>query len=162
MKWLGKGKLTFLQGQRGIGLLETLVAVAILAAIGVSLLTALDTNAKATRQLDEKVVATNLATAYIEAIKSMDYKTMTPGDTYPEPEELITIPPQYIVNVDIAFSSESIKEGDITQIIWVDEYLDGEGKERTIQRLAVTVSREGGNHILTICAFKTKRVVPEG
>jgi len=148
MRWLGKGRLRFLRGQKGLTLIETILAAAILAAIGVGLLTALDTNARATRQLDEKVVATNLATAYIEATKAMDY-----AETYPEPEDLITIPPQYNVNVDITFSSDGASGDGIT---WVDTY-SGE----TIQKLAVTVSREGGGHILTVCAFKTKRVVPE-
>jgi len=152
MRWLRKGKFRFLQGQSGIGLLETVIAVAILGAIGVSLLTALDTNARATRTLDEHVVATNLATAYIEAIKAMDYKTMTPGDTYPEPEDIITIPPQYSVDVDITFSSSSTPEGDI---IWVDYNIED---PQTLQKLAVTVSRDDGRHILTICAFKAKRV----
>ncbi len=160
MKWLGKERFRFLRGQKGLTLIEVLVAAAILGAIGVGLLNALDTNAKATRQLDEQVVATNLATAYIEAIKAYAYQEDYPPDQ--PPLNSITVPPQYIVNVGIQFSSESIIEGDITQIIWVDEYLDGEGKERTIQKIVVTVSREGGRHILSICTFKTKRVVPEG
>ena len=159
MKWLGKVRLRFLRGQRGFTLIEILVAAAILAAIGVGLLNALDTNAKATRQLDEKVVATNLATAYFEAIKAMDYYTNVQDYLDDDTITSITIPPQYDVNVDIDFSSESIIiEDDVTQIIWVDEYLDGEGKERTIQRLAITVSRDDGKHILTICTFKTKRI----
>ncbi len=154
MRWLDKGRLRFLRGQRGISLIEVLVAAAILAVIGVGLLNALDTNAKATRQLDEKVVATNLATAYFEAIKASPY-----AETYDDVVAGITIPHQYIVDVDIQFSSESIIiEDDITQIIWVDEYLDDEGKERTIQKIAISVSREGGKSILTICTFKTKRV----
>ena len=156
MRWLRKEKFRFLQGQKGIGLLETLIAVAILGAIGVSLLTALDTNARATRTLDEHVVATNLTTAYIEAIKASSYDSTEPY--YDEAVADITIPPQYSVNVDIQFSNESTTTDGITDIIWVDEYLDGEGKERTIQKLAVTVSREGGKPVLTICAFKTKRV----
>ena len=146
MRWLGKGRLGFLRGQRGFSLIEVLVAAAILAVIGVVLLNALDTNAKATRQLDEKVVATNLATAYFEAIKAMDY-----APTYPEPKELITIPHQYIVDVDIDFSSDGDTSDGIT---WINEE---DYTNETIQKLAVTVSREGGKHILTICAFKTKR-----
>lgn len=143
MRWLGKGKLRFLRGQRGLTLIEVLVAAAILAVIGVVLLNALNTNAKATRTLDEQVTATNLATAYIEAIKAMDY-----AETYPSAEEMesITIPPQYIMNVNIQFSSDGTT--------WVDEYLDGEGKERTIQKLAVTVSRDDSKHVLTICTFR--------
>ena len=149
MKWLGKARLSFLQGQSGIGLLEILVSVAIMGAIGVGLLTALDTNAKATRQLDEKVVATNLTNAYIEAIKAWEYQADYPQDQLPLSN--ITVPPPYSVNVDIAFSSD----GDTTDgITWVDNYTD-----ETIQRLTLTVSREGGKHILTICAFKTKRAV---
>ena len=151
MRWLRKERFRFLQGQRGITLLETLIAVAILAAIGVSLLNALDTNAKATRQLDEEVVATNLATAYFEAIKAASYDSTEPY--YDAAVAGITIPPQYIVDVGIAFSDDGA---------WADgiDWGPYTGVE-TIQRLAITVSREGGKHILTICTFKTKRVVPE-
>ncbi len=147
MRWLGKRRLRFLRGQRGFTLIEVLVAAAILAAIGVGLLNALDTNAKATRQLDEKVVATNLATAYFEAIKAAPYDITDPY--YDDAVAGITIPPQYIVNVDIQFSSDGAS-GD--GIDWVDTYTD-----ETIQKLTVSVSREGGEHVLTICAFKTKR-----
>ena len=98
MRWLRKERFRFLQGQRGLTLLEVLVAVAILAAIGVGLLNAIDTNAKATRQLDEEVVATNLATAYLEAIKAWEYQADYPkGEA---PLNSITIPPQYAVSVE--------------------------------------------------------------
>jgi len=145
MRWLGKGRLRFLRGQRGLTLIEVLVAAAILAAIGVGLLNALDTNAKATRQLDEQVVATNLATAYFEAIKASPY-----AETYDDAVADITIPPQYIVNVDIQFSSDGAS-GD--GIDWSDTY-NGE----TLQKITISVSREEGRHILTICTFKTKRL----
>jgi len=151
MRWLGKGRLRFLRGQKGLSLIEVLVAAAILAVIGVVLLNALDTNAKATRQLDEKVVATNLATAYFEAIKAMPYYTDV--ETYLNDDTItsITIPPQYIVNVDIDFSSD----GDTTDgITWVDEE---DYTNETIQKIAISVSREGGKSILSICTFKTKR-----
>jgi len=118
------------------------------------LLNALDTNAKATRTLDEKVVATNLATAYFEAIKAMPYYTTVQDYLNDVTIQSITIPPQYDVDVDIQFSSDGAS-GD--GIDWVDTY-SGE----TLQKIAITVSREGGKPILTICTFKTKRVVSEG
>jgi len=149
MRWLGKGKLRFLRGQKGLTLIEVLVAAAILAVIGVVLLNALDTNAKATRTLDEKVVATNLATAYIEAIKASSY-----AETYDDVVADITIPPQYIVNVDIQFPSNIyVGEDGITYFTWSDTYSD-----ETFQQIAITVSRDDGKHILSICTFKTKRV----
>lgn len=148
MRWLRKGRFRFLRGQRGFTLIEVLVAAAILAAIGVGLLNALDTNAKATRQLDEKVVATNLATAYLEAIKAAPYDSTEPY--YDTAVAGITIPPQYIVNVDIQFSSDGAS-GD--GIDW-GPYTGVE----TIQKIAIAVSREGGKSILSICTFKTKRI----
>lgn len=155
MKWLKKGETRLFGRQAGFSLVEVLVAAAILSLIGTGLLTALDTNAKATRTLDEKVVATNLATAYFEAIKAIPPDDpQYPWPTCPSPEDVITIPPQYIMNVDIAFSSDSyLGEDDITYITWVDDYTD-----QTIQRFTVTVSREGGKPVLAICMFKTKRV----
>ena len=152
MRWLGKGRLRFLRGQRGISLIEVLVAAAILAAIGVGLLNALDTNAKATRQLDEKVVATNLATAYFEAIKAASYDITEPY--YDDAVADITIPPQYDVDIGIQFFSDSyVGEDEITYITWVDTYAN-----QTLQKIAITVSRDDGKHILSICTFKTKRV----
>jgi len=148
MRWLGKERLRFLRGQKGFTLIEVVLAAAILAVIGVGLLNALDTNAKATRQLDEKVVATNLATAYFEAIKAAPYDITKPY--YDDAVAGITIPLQYDVNVDIYFSSDGAS-GD--GIDWVDTYTD-----ETIQEIAITISRDDGKHILTICAFKTKRL----
>ncbi len=152
MRWLGKERLRFLRGQRGFTLIEVLVAAAILAAIGVVLLNALDTNAKATRTLDEKVVATNLATAYLEAIKATStYATTEPY--YDDAVAGITVPPQYDVDVNIQFPSNIYVEDYITYFTWSDTY-SGE----TFQKIAIIVSREGGKHILSICTFKTKRV----
>ena len=125
--------------------MEVLIAVGILGLIGTGLASAIDTNARATRTLDERVVATNLATAYFEAIKAMSY-----AETYPSAEEVITVPPQYSVNVNIDFTSDG-DTGD--GIDWVDTPTANE----TLQRITVTVSREGGKPVLLMCTFKTKR-----
>ena len=151
MRWLGKERLRFLLGQKGFSLIEVLVAAAILAVIGVGLLNALDTNAKATRQLDEKVVATNLATAYFEAIKATStYDTTEPY--YSDAVAGITVPPQYDVDVNIQFPNNIYVEDDITYFTWSNTY-SGE----TFQKIAITISRDDGRHILTVCTFKTSR-----
>ena len=146
MRWLLKGKFKLFREQRGFTLFEVLVAVGILGLIGAGLLTALNTNARATRILDEQVTAVNLATTYFEAIKTMPY-----ADTYPNAEDIITVPTQYNVNIDIDFTSDGTTSDGIT---WVDTPTDNE----TLQRITVTISREGGEPVLSMCAFKTKRV----
>jgi len=156
MRWLAKGKSKLFREKTGFTLIEIVIALGILAAVGTGFLTALNTNSRAVRTVDEQVTAANLATTYFEAISMNTY-----ADTYPNAGDNITVPFQYSVNVDIQFSSESIKEGDITQIIGVDEYLDGEGKERTLQKITITISREGGKPVLATCTFKTKKVVSE-
>ena len=92
-----------------------------------------------------------MAASYFEAIKVAPYDSTEPY--YDDAVAGITIPPQYIVNVGIYFSSDSYVEDGITYITWVDTY-SGE----TIQKIAISVSRDDGKHILSICTFKTKRV----
>ena len=145
MRGLRRASTRFLRGQAGLTLVETIVAVGILALLGTSILTVLETSAENSRELDEKVVATNLATAYFEAVKALPYAA-----SYPSPENLVAVPPQYSVDVDITFSSDGSTGDGIT---WVDTY-NGE----TIQKISLTISRDGGEPILTVCAFKTKRV----
>ncbi len=143
IRWLRKEKLRFLQGQRGIGLLETVIAVAILGAIGVSLLTALNTNARATRTLDEQVTATNLATAYFELIEDCEYAENYPKDQ--PPLDSIIIPPGYDVDIRTEFSTDAGET-------WFDDY-NGE----TLQKVIISISREGdGKPVLSMCTFRTK------
>jgi prepilin-type N-terminal cleavage/methylation domain-containing protein len=140
MKQLLQGKFKIFREQRGFTLFEVLIAVSILAAIGTGLLTAMDTNSRSTRTLDEKVVAASLAADYLEAIKASPY-----ADTYPNAGENITIPFQYTMVVEIKCSSDGITFGNCT----------GSANE-TLQKLTTIVSREG-RPVLSLCTYRTKR-----
>ena len=125
------------QSQTGFNLIEVLVAVAILAAIGVVVLQGLDTATMSTRTNEEKVVASNLITEYLESIKGMDYAA-----TYPDAGTNVVSPFQYSVAVNITYSEDGTT--------WVKDY-DG----HTLQKIVVSVSREG-RPVLSICTFKAQ------
>ena len=143
MRWLNKRKLELFRGQTGFTLIETLAAVGIIAAIGVGFLTALDTSARTTQSFDEKVTASNLATAYIEAIRDSPYDNTPP--VYSNAGDDINVPFQYSVDIDTDYSSDGTT--------WWDDY---SSSDHTLQRITVTVSREG-TYILSVCTFRAER-----
>jgi type II secretory pathway pseudopilin PulG len=121
--------------------MEVLIAVSILGVIGASVLTALEANSRSTRTLDEKVVATNLATAYFEVIKKLPF-----ASSYPNAGENITVPQQYTVDIETECSSDGTNFVPCT----------GSDNE-TFQRIRFSVLREEGRPVLSICTYKTKR-----
>ena len=141
MKQRLKGKFKLFREQRGFTLFEVLIAVSILAVIGVGLLSALDANSRATRTLDEQVVAASLAADYLEAIKSSPY-----ADTYSNAGENITVPFQYSVVVEIECSSDGTNFSVCTG-----------SENETLQKITTIVSRENGKPVLSLCTYRTKR-----
>ncbi|MFC1990232.1 prepilin-type N-terminal cleavage/methylation domain-containing protein [Chloroflexota bacterium] len=144
MGWLLKGLFRFFRGQSGFSLLEALIAVAILGFIGTGVVLSLDTNARASRTLDEQVVATNLATAYLEALRELPYDNAYP---YEYSGISIAAPPGYSVDINVVYTDAYSDNG---TTVWVDE--PGTAK---LQRIRVSVSREDGKTVLSICTFKT-------
>ena len=140
---LGRGRFRLLRREKGFTLIETLVAVAILAAIGVVFLRAIDTNSRASRILDEQVVGSNLATAYFEAIKQLTYDNTPPE--YEDAGASITIPSGYIVDIDADYSDDSTR--------WFDTWSTA---NQTLQKISVIVSRDGGKTVFSICTFRTQ------
>ncbi len=141
MRWLIREKFNKLfWRQTGFTLIEVLIALVILGVIGAGLLTALNTNSRATRTLDEQVVAVNLAVAHIEVIRELPYAA-----SYPNAGENITIPMQYSVVIDTKCSSDGTAFSDCT----------GSGNE-TLQKVTAVVSREG-KPVSLLCTYRTKR-----
>lgn len=136
MKRLLKGNLRLFRKQTGFALLEVLVAVGILGALGVGLLTALDANSRANRTLDEQTTAVNLVTTYLEDIRELPY-----SDNYSSAGDGINIPSQYSVVISTEYSSDGEIFGPYT------------GNE-TLQLIRIIVSREGGKPVLSMCTFK--------
>ena len=102
MRWPGKARFRFLQGQSGIILLEILAAIGILGFIGVAFMTSLNTAYKRVGILDEKTQAEALARSQIEEIK--DSAWLADGQ-YPG---TVDLPPQYsiVISVDEAVTGE--------------------------------------------------------
>ena len=92
MRWLRKGKLRFLQGQRGFSLVEVLVGLAIFAAIGVALMNGLSTGYKSLEISQERTFAESLAKSQVEYIKNQDYISVANYDPDGAAYEVIAIP----------------------------------------------------------------------
>ncbi len=117
------------QGQRGLGLVETLVGVAILGTSVVAFVIALSAGSIAVGEQDEEVVAQGLAQSQLEYVKSCAYDAG--ASTYPaEPA-----PEGYTISVGV--SSVPNTDADI-------------------QRITVTILRDGEN-VLTVEDYKVNR-----
>ncbi len=127
------------QGHRGFTLIEVLLAFGLLALIGVGILQAIETNARASGILDQQVVADTLATGYIEAIKQAPY-----ADNYTSATANITIPLQYSVVVQTYGTDNGTG--------WVGP----PSSNQTLQKIVVSVS-QSGKPILSICTYRTRR-----
>lgn len=144
MKWLRRGRFRLFRGQKGFTLIEILVAVVILAAIGVVFMRTTATNARASGILDEKVVATNLVTAYLESIRQVTYDDS--ANPYSTVSSNITIPTQYNVAINVLYSGDGIT--------WQPSKDPGDLK---LQKISISVSRTNGKLVLTTCTFRMKR-----
>lgn len=145
MRRQGKVISRLFSGQTGLTLIEVVVSVALIAAIGVSVINAIDTNARTRRVLDEKVQATNLVTAYLEAIRQVPYSD--DANAYSYVGDSITKPPQYIVTINVTYSPDGVN--------WFTDNNSGAYK---LQKLVISVLRQGGKPVLSTCTFRTPRI----
>jgi type II secretory pathway pseudopilin PulG len=118
-----------LNSQKGIGLVETLVAVAILGTAVVAFIVALSAGSLTVNEQNKETVAQGLAQTQMEYTKHEIYN---PGAaTYP----VLAVPDTYSVSVGV---------------------LAVPGANTNIQKITVTVLKDGAN-IFSISDYKVKR-----
>jgi len=134
-KWLKN--LAPAQSERGLGLVEAVISVAITGVSVIAFVTSLSTGSIAVQEQEEQVVAQRLAASQLEVVKAQgyiqtaDYDPGNPASSYP----VIDAPPGYSVSVSVT----SIPDTDTE-----------------IQKITVTISHESEN-ILTIADYKVNR-----
>ena len=163
MRWLVKERLRFLREQRGFTLIETIVAVAILAAIGVTFISAIDTGYGGVRILDEKTQAEALIRSQLDAIKVSPYEDSEVSE-YPRTDmyqdQLITdLPPQYSIVITVE-TPQQIGVDDIpTAFLPLEELFPEEVNVKYIQEITVSVYRTGNGGdrpVLSVGMYKVK------
>jgi Tfp pilus assembly protein PilV len=128
-KWRRVQARTLAQGQKGLGLVETLVAVAILGTSVVAFVVALSAGSIAVGEQDKETTAQRLAQTQVEHTKNYPYN---PGaSTYPA----LAAPTGYTVSVGVS----SIP-----------------GTDTNIQKITVTIRRDDLN-IFMVSDYKVNR-----
>ena len=115
-------------GSRGFSMIEIVIAIALIGVIAVAVLSALSTASMALIIADERATAESLARSQLEYTKNDDYDNIN----YPDPEYSldpdIDIPDGYNINIEA---------------VRLDPEEDGTDDDDGIQKITVTVSRDG-------------------
>jgi len=127
-QWLARARF-WVQDEAGVGLVESLVAVAILGVAVVALVVPLSSGTIAVREAEHEVVAQSLAQTQLEYVKSCPYNSK--ATTYPT----VDMPEGYTISVEVA----SIP-----------------GTDTNLQKITATISRNGED-ILIVADYKVNR-----
>ena len=130
-QWLKTAK-GWVQDETGLGVVESLAAVAILGTAVVAFVVALSTGSMAVHEDDQEVVAQSLVRTQLEYIKNYPYDPE--ATTYPE----VTALDGYDISVTVI----PIPEAD---------------SSTEIQKITVTISRDDGEEIVTVEDYKVNR-----
>jgi len=117
-----------MRSQKGVSLVEVLVALAILSLVGVAYLSSLSTSSRALMIADEKQTARNIAELQMESIKSQEYSL----SEYDE------------INIDSDYPGYSVD---------IDSSVLPRDPDTNIQRIEITISKSD-KELFTLVGFK--------
>lgn len=144
MRQVVKGRPRPFRGQGGFSLIEVMVAVGVLAAIGVVFMLSMYTAYRNVGELDEKVQAEALARSQIEDIKNSDYLD---SGVYPV---TVDLPPQYSMVIDVG-NPTCVRETEGANCTALET--------TTLQEITVSVYRPTNGEdrpIFSVACYKTK------
>lgn len=147
MRWLQKRKFKLFRGQTGFTLIEALVTVAILAAIGVTFIAAINTGYRSVGILDEKTQAEALIRSQLDAIKVSPYQD---SGNY---TVTVTLPPQYSMTINVEPPTCIGEADNCTPLEELVEY-----PVTTIQEITVSVFRTGNGGDRPVSSVGTYKV----
>jgi len=156
MRQLVKDRFRPFRGQKGLTLVEVVVAVAILGAIGVAFMTAMTTAQKGVGVLDEKTQAKALAHSQLEQIKNAPYPVEEPfygTDVY---LVAVDLPTQYSMVINVV---PPTCIGETDNCTPLEELLPEEDNVQYIQEITVSVFRtgsEGDRPVFSLSCYKSK------
>ena len=128
-----------LKSNKGYSLIETLIAVLILAVIGIAVFTGLSTAASANIVSDEQTTAGSIARRQIESIQQQTYDS-------------VNNPPVYTLLSDLP-AGYSIVTPVVTRM---DPKNNGTGNDDGLQQISVTVMH-GTKTVLTLVDYKVHK-----
>ena len=135
------------QGQKGLTLLEVLVAIGILGLVGPVFLMSIVIGFRSTEVSDAQIQAEALARTQLETIKESAYLDCNPTPCY---TPIADIPSSYTISINVQALDD--RDGDTCE---------NQGNCNTLQDVTVSVFRpagDGGNkRILTVSGYKMKR-----
>lgn len=129
-----------LGNQKGLTLVEVLIALTVFAAISVSLFIALNVSHKTTHSVNEQTTAESLTRAELEYIKSCDYDAENNPPVYEVDPDLV-IPTKYSIEI----TAERL-----------DPKGDGTDNDDGVQKVTVQVKYDG-ELVLTTASYKVNR-----
>jgi prepilin-type N-terminal cleavage/methylation domain-containing protein len=124
-----------LNSEQGMNLIEVLVAMGILATVGVTFLLGMSTSSKAVVTNQQNIVAEGLAKSQMESIQQQTYD---PDNNPPQYTVLAQIPAGYSIQITTAR---------------LDPQNDHTGNDEGLQKITIAVSN-GGRVVFTLEGYK--------